>query len=161
MAITGGAGWLYSRRRRHRVMAVVDHRLPYQVAYDELARIQGLHLPGKGHFKEYYTLVTDCLRNYLERQFQVPASERTTTELKAVLRHSGLSPEQIRQLIDLFIEGDLVKFAKVTPELEEAEAFIEQGRKLIDLTRPLAAVEAGSVGEGAAAPSPKTMEISQ
>jgi len=83
---TVGAGsgwWLYRRwRTKNGLGTVVDNRPPYQVAYDELDRIAGLNLPAQGQFKAHYTLVTDCLRAYLEHQFHLHAFDRTTTELR-------------------------------------------------------------------------------
>jgi hypothetical protein len=143
-----GGWWLYRRWRTHGTFAhVVDNRPPCQVAYDELARIDGLSLPEKGRFKEHYTLVTDCLRTYIERQFQAHALDRTTTELKHSLRRSSMAPEHARLFIDLFMESDLVKFAKLTPELDAARGLTDRARTLVDSTRP--------------APEPEVLEASQ
>jgi hypothetical protein len=48
-----------------------------------------------------------------------------------------LQPEHNRQIIDLFSEADLVKFAKVTPEPTEAGNLTTWARTLINLTRPV------------------------
>lgn len=135
--VAGGGWWLYHRWRARRGLAsLIDNRPPYQVAYDELDRIAGLNLPGQHRFKEHYTLVTDCLRTYLERQFQLHAFDRTTAELRVELKQSILAPDRIRRLLDLFSESDLVKFAKLTPEVAEARQLIDEARVLVTLTRP-------------------------
>jgi uncharacterized membrane protein (DUF2068 family) len=132
------AGWWAYRRWQGKpfLAPAADNRPPWQVAYDELARIEGLGLLDQRRFKEYYTLVTDCLRTYLERQFDLSVYERTTTELKAVLRQSNLEPEPARLLLDLFAESDLVKFAKFTPDLRAAHHLAGEARELVTLTRP-------------------------
>ena len=136
-AVTGGSWWLYRRwRTRNGLDPVVDNRLPYQVAYDELDRITGLGLPEQGRFKTHYTLVTDCLRTYLERQFGLHAFDRTTTELKVVLKQSTIAPDQTRRFIDLFSDSDLVKFAKLKPEVGEAYRLIDDARILVTSTKP-------------------------
>jgi hypothetical protein len=135
--LIGGGLWLYRRWRGESLFAsVIDNRPPYQVAFDELDRINGLRLPEKGRFKQHYTLVTDCLRAYIEMQFHVHAFDRTTTELKVSLRGSSMAPDHARRFIDLFMESDLVKFAKLTPEIETAYHLTDQARTLVDLTRP-------------------------
>jgi hypothetical protein len=135
--LAGGGWWLYRRRRGKSLFAtVIDNRPPYQVAYDELDRIRGLRLPEKGRFKQHYTLVTDCLRTYIETQYRVHAFDRTTTELKASLRGSTMAPDHARGFLDLFMESDLVKFAKLTPDVEVAHQLADQARTLVDLTRP-------------------------
>jgi hypothetical protein len=136
-ALAGGGYWLYRRWRGETLFApVIDNRPPYQVAYDELDRIRGLRLPEKGQFKRHYTLVTDCLRIYIEAQYRVHAFDRTTTELKASLRGSTMAPDHTRAFIDLFMESDLVKFAKLTPDVEVAYELVDQARTLVNLTRP-------------------------
>ena len=136
-ALVGGGWWLYRRWRGESVCAPVIYSRPaYQVACDELGRIRGLRLPEKGRFKQHYTLVTDCLRTYIEMQYRVYAFDRTTTELKASLRGSTMAPDHARGFIDLFMEGDLVKFAKLTPDVEVAHQLADQARTLVDLIRP-------------------------
>jgi hypothetical protein len=136
----GGGLWLY-RRWRSKSPAVIDNRSPDQVAIDELARIDGLRLPAEGRFKEHYTLVTDCLRTYIERQFYVHAFDRTTSELKLSLSQSKMSPEHSRLFIDLFSDSDLVKFAKLRPALEEANQLTTRARTLVEVTKPRLAEE--------------------
>lgn len=135
--IAGSGWWLYRRWRVKRgLVRVVDNRPPYQVAYDELDRIAGLNLPEQGLFKEHYTLVTDCMRTYLEQQFHLHTFDRTTTELRVELKRSPISPDHARRFIDLFSESDLVKFAKLKPEAAEARQLIGAARALVSLTKP-------------------------
>jgi hypothetical protein len=136
LAVAGGGWWLYRRWRGQPLFGAAANRPAYQVAFTELARIAALRLPDQGQFKEHYTLVTDCLRTYLEQQFNLHVFERTTFELKTILRGSVLSPDQTRQCLDLFADSDLVKFAKITPELDEAYVLLERTHHLVEITRP-------------------------
>jgi hypothetical protein len=113
----------------------IDPRPPYQIAYDELDRINQLDLPGQGRFKEYYSLVTDCLRNYLGGMYDVPAIDLTTAETKQALARTNIRSEHSRRFIDLFTEGDLVKFARFVPDIESARLAIPQARDLVDITK--------------------------
>jgi hypothetical protein len=136
--VAAGSGWwLYRRwRGKNGLGAVVDNRPPYQVAYDELDRITELKLPEQGRLKAHYTLVTDCLRTYLEQQFSLHAFDRTTTELRMVLNQSPIAPDHTRRVINLFSESDLVKFAKLQPELAEARQLIDEARIVVTSTKP-------------------------
>jgi hypothetical protein len=137
LGLAVGGWWAYRRWRGEPFLApIADNRPPWQVAYDELARIEGLGLLEQGHFKRHYTLVTDCLRTYLECQFGLRAFDRTTSELKAVLRQSDMAPEAARRFLGLFDESDLVKFAKFTPDLNVARDLTDRTRRLVDDTRP-------------------------
>lgn len=122
-------------------LPVIDTRPAYQIAYEELDRIERLDLPGQGRFKEYYSLVTDCLRRYLGGMYQVPAIDLTTWETKQALKHTAIAPEYARQFIDLFSEGDLVKFARFIPNIKTARSIIGQARLLIDVTKVIEIVE--------------------
>jgi hypothetical protein len=145
-----GAWWLYRHMRGEpafRLPRAVDNRPPWQVACDELARIEGLGLVEQGRFKEYYTLVTDCLRVYLEAQFDLRVLDRTTSELRLVLRRSELSADDARGFLDLFMDSDLVKFAKLTPDVREALQVAVEARQLVEATRPALAPEPPPSGE--------------
>ncbi len=102
-----GGWWAYRRwqGKPFGLAPAVDNRPPWQVAYDELARIEGLGLLEQGRAKEYYTLVTDCLRTYLADQFHLRVLDRTTTELKPILRQSDLAPDHTRRFLDLFMDS--------------------------------------------------------
>lgn len=150
------AGWWAYRRRHGRpfgLAPLIDNRPPWQVAYDELARIESLGLLEQGRFKEYYTLVTDCLRIYLKRQFSLRVLDRTTSELRAILRGSKLAPDQARRFLDLFTESDLVKFAKFTPDVETARQAVHEARELVTLSRPRPESELESFLSGDQAPA--------
>jgi hypothetical protein len=138
-----GAWWLVHRLHKNGTLGrTVDNRPPFQVAYDELDRIDGMGLPEKGQFKAHYTLVTDVLRQYIEKQFGVHAFDRTTYELKQSLQTSTLPPDNalssdnVRHFVDFFTDSDLVKFAKLTPDLDEARAITTDARTLVKLTQP-------------------------
>jgi hypothetical protein len=137
LAVAGGGWWLYRRWRGQPLFGAGTNRPAYQVAFIELDRIAALRLPEQGQYKEHYTLVTDCLRTYLEQQFKLHVFERTTFELKTILRGSVLASDQTRQFLELFTDSDLVKFAKVTPDLDEAYVFVDRARHLVEITRPV------------------------
>ena len=73
--------------------APVDTRPLHQIALEELHRIDALDLPSQSRFKEHYTLVTDCIRRYLERAFDTRALDRTTGELRTALESSAMAPD--------------------------------------------------------------------
>jgi hypothetical protein len=157
-----GGWWLYRRWRGEpafRLLRTVDNRPPWQVAYDELARIEGLGLVEKGRLKQYYTLVTDVLRTYLEAQFDLHAFDRTTSELRLVLRQSELTSDDVRGFLDLFTASDLVKFAKLTPDAREAGQLTGQARQLVQATRPAPEPETPASGEKPAAARMSTAEL--
>ena len=112
----------------------VDNRTVDQVAYDELARIGRLNLPAAARCDEHYALVADCLRTYLERQFAIPARDRTTLEITTALRTGSLSVLNAQTLVGLLADCDLVKFAKLDPGAAAAQTMLEDARRFVMLS---------------------------
>jgi hypothetical protein len=145
--VLGGGLWLYHRWRQQGMVTelplpVIDARPPEVIAYAELDRIERLNLPAHGRMKEHYTLVTDCLRRYIEGRYQIPALDRTTSELREAFRMSSASKDSVRGFINLLMESDLVKFARFLPLREEAYQLINQARELVRVTTPVLEPEA-------------------
>jgi len=113
------------------------HLPPDFVALTELERIEGMGLPARGEFKQFYTLVTDAVRRYLEARFGVEALDRTTHELLGDLARRGLEVDGLAALLD---EADLVKFAKYRPDEACAEGAMSLARDVVIGSRRRVAV---------------------
>ena len=75
----------------------------------------------KNQIKLYYIELSDIIRNYIERKFEVPALEQTTDEVLHFLRLMTITKENRDQLTYILKLADLVKFAKEIPEQLESE----------------------------------------
>jgi hypothetical protein len=117
---------------------VVDTRPIYQVALDELDRVEALDLPAQGSFKAHYTQVADILRRYLQGTFGLPAMDQTTAEIRHALRPLPVPPEQKAALLNLLSEADLVKFARMVPDVPIARQITAVARQFVLTTRPAA-----------------------
>ena len=110
----------------------------YMQAINKLYKLRNQKLPQKGKTKEYYTILTDILRGYLNREFKIKTIERTSVEiLDDLMRHEDLSPFT-EVLKSIFVTADSVKFAKMNTTKEEnnrcweaAYQFVEKSHKLI------------------------------
>jgi len=130
--------WWWRRRRRVEE-AEPEHHLPADyVALTELTRIEKLGLLDAGEFKQYYTLVVDAVRRYLEARYAVDAMDRTSFELLDDLRRRRIEPPNLEALLG---EADLVKFAKYVPTRAAGEAAMRAAREVVVKTamRPAAA----------------------
>lgn len=87
------------------------------VALRELDRIKSEKVWQKGKTKQYYSELTDTLREYIEDRFGIRALEQTTDETVESFRvQKGLINEKnFLNLIQLLQLADLVKFAKFQP----------------------------------------------
>ncbi len=57
--------------------------------------------------------VSEILKEFFSRRFQIDALESTSDEMIRLLRKESLSPDQIREIQNLFLELDQFKFIKV------------------------------------------------
>ncbi len=137
-------GYLLYRRFRGQDGAdlqVVDTRTPWEIAIDELDRIERLDLPEDGRFKLHYTLVADAMRIYVQAMYlrdvsPIDAIDMTTDEIGTALRRSSLNHDDARQVNELLQEADIVKFAKFTPSVTQAYEASGQARYIVEVTRP-------------------------
>jgi hypothetical protein len=129
-AVAGILAWRRFRRRR----SAPEPAAPPSVPVDHVAefvRIAGLGLVERGDYKTYYSLLADNLRRYLEQRLGIPAMELTTAEACERLRPEGLDPglvDQVREYLEL---ADLVKFARLVPEIDRARRTPEAGIALV------------------------------
>ncbi len=84
--------------------------------------------------KEYYTQLTEALREYIECRFGFSAMEMTSGEIIARLHDSG-DPAMLDELKHLFHVADLVKFAKYEALLGENDANLLSAVNFIDQTK--------------------------
>lgn len=131
------AVWLIRRRRAVLMASDIDLRLPHEVALDRLDRIERLDLPNEGRFKEHYTMVSDCVRIYVERAFDIPVVERTTSEIQRSILQTPITPPTSREFLSLLDESDLVKFSKFTPDAASARQALTTGRHIVMETKPV------------------------
>lgn len=94
---------------------------PHQLAIQEIERIKNEKVWQKGLSKEYYTELTDAIRTYIKNRFAFNALEMTSTEIIDKLLEME-DKEAIKDLRELFLTADLVKFAKHNPMMNENDA---------------------------------------
>lgn len=135
LVLTFGYGiyWWFRVRPRTRAEVII---VPHERAYKELERIYALHLIENGKIKEYYFLLSACLRVYIEEQFSLRIREQTTEEFldDVVKRHGVLTSTQKQFVADFLCACDFVKFAKYTPEINEITAAYTAVKSFIDET---------------------------
>lgn len=84
--------------------------------------------------KEYYTRLTNTLREYIVNRFGFNAMEMTSGEIIDKLQATG-DPKMIDELKQLFRTADLVKFAKYESLINENDANLVNAINFIDQTK--------------------------
>ena len=93
-----------------------------EVALEKLDAIKEKKIWQQGQVKEYYTQLTDVVREYIARRFEVSSVEQTSDEtlrdIRPLLSERKDLYEQLRKMLTL---ADLVKFAKWSTTPDENE----------------------------------------
>ncbi len=101
-----------------------------------LAALEEKQLWQQGNVKEYYTELTDIVRNYIELRFKTPAMELTTDELLYKVRiHREMQPFE-EQLKSVLQTADMAKFAKSQPLPAEHMDAMEKAIKFVVASKP-------------------------
>lgn len=117
---------------------------PDEEALRALARLELENAAEREPVKVFYSALSEVLRRYLGRRYEIDALEMTTEELLARLRSLGWAGEMLRVFAGDAGECDSVKFAKYVPDFEARRAALECVRTLVERTRPLPPEDAAS-----------------
>jgi hypothetical protein len=127
--------WWWRKRRKDEEEEPIDTRDPWEIALEAMAFLKEKNYLTKGELKLYYIELSEILRGYLGRIYNIPVLDMTTFEFLRTIEEFEIEEELIVRY-KLFLEfSDLVKFAKFVPELEKCEGDYEEVISLIDYIR--------------------------
>ena len=104
-------------------------------AIKQLEKLHAQKLWQGGKHKQYYTGLTDILREYIEKLYGIKAMEMTSAEIR-----EGLSPmiadgKTLAELSEVLVTADFVKFAKYTPDGELNDALYYKAYYFVENTK--------------------------
>ncbi len=109
---------------------------PHLIAFNRLQQLEKAKYWQQGKEKQYYSELTDVLRQYIENRYNIQALELTTDETIAAFKKIAIDGSALDKLNQLMKLADLVKFAKAQPTVEQhlqaftdAEVFVQQTKQ--------------------------------
>jgi hypothetical protein len=131
LAVAAYGVWRRRRRPRH-----VRVPLPFEVALQRLEGVRALMQPQST--REFSIAVSDIVRSYIERAFDLTATHRTTEEFLRDLLELPDSPlARYRALLAEFLEQcDLVKFGDMSLTLQNMESLHHSACDFVHATAP-------------------------
>ena len=144
--------YLQSRKREEEGNEVVTEPLrpAEEVALEKLDAIKEKKIWQQGQVKEYHTQLTDVVREYIARRFEVSSVEQTSDEtlrdMRPLLNERKDLYDQLRKMLTL---ADLVKFAKWSATPDENELSLRNAYTFVRETT------IQSLEDGAEAPTVK------
>ena len=147
LAIAGiGVGGYYlitylqsrARKSEDEVLPAEPLRPAEEVALEKLDAIREQKIWQAGQVKEYHTQLTDVVREYIARRFDVSSVEQTSDEtlraMRGLLSDKKELYESLREMLTL---ADLVKFAKWTATPDENEKSLRSAYTFVKETTPI------------------------
>ncbi|MBR6423267.1 MAG: hypothetical protein IKS47_01100 [Bacteroidales bacterium] len=127
--------WIRLRRQNRNFFGKpVVQDPPHIVALRSLEKTRAQKLWQNGKQKQFYTQVTDAVRQYIAERYDIGAMEQTSAEMFRDLADKEIDPDLTGQLKDLFTTADYVKFAKYTANDAENENAIPTAIRFVNET---------------------------
>lgn len=105
-------------------------------ALEALDAIKAAHIWQQGKNKEYHTDLTDVVRTYIGRRFDVHSTEKTSDETLQAMKPLIAKELHVR-LSEMLQLADFVKFAKYQPLPEENEKALDIAYAFVHETTPV------------------------
>lgn len=115
---------LYIIYRRRNDPSSVHQDPAHIVALRKLDQYRGNRLWAPEKQKTFYSGVADTLREYMSRRYGIGAMEMTTAEIFDQMKKVDAPKELVREVNDLFVRADFVKFAKYVASDEDNAAVL-------------------------------------
>ncbi|MDU1890582.1 MAG: hypothetical protein E6767_07810 [Dysgonomonas sp.] len=108
---------------------------PHVVALQELDKLKSSKLWQKGQEKEYFTELTDILREYIDRRFNIDAPEMISEDIIKAVHLATDTKSATDGLAQILHLADLVKFAKYTPFADENDLSLVNAYLFVNQTK--------------------------
>jgi len=129
-------GWVVVRRllRQPKVKPAPPPIPPHVVALSALDELEQGELMQEDDLVPFYLQLTEIAKGYIEGRFGVPSLDRTTEEIRRdlVRREDSIAPLSADEVIEFLQRSDLVKFARFSPEEDEAGTALGEVRGMVE-----------------------------
>lgn len=88
-----------------------------------------------GHFKAYYSEISEVIWSFVAYRYQIPTFEKTSNEILESLKWVSIDNTYLKELSTFFTLSDGVKFAKINPLEKDNIHAIEMAIKFIENER--------------------------
>jgi hypothetical protein len=140
------------RRKENRPLFLIPQKPKepaHIIALRELDRIKEEKVWQQGKTKQYYSEVTDVLREYIMNRYGIPAMEQTSDETITSFTKQKYLPDEktFDNLKRILFNADLVKFAKYEPLPDENNLVLVDSYFFVNQTKIIEIVEEKKITE--------------
>lgn len=108
---------------------------PYEEAMEAIAALRRHNPALSGDVKHYYTRLTDIVRRYIWRRYDIGAMEMTSAQIMNAVKAAG-NINDTESLSFLLETADFVKFAKMSTSADENERAMQTAESFIESNKP-------------------------
>lgn len=134
-----------SRIRREEVKPLVEAKSPEEIALGKLETIPELQVAGET--KEYYSSISNVLRDYIDRKFSLRTMELTTPDIINHLRLRGAEDETLAEIEKILHICDMVKFARHEPSPSDVDHILSAAQDFFTSRVNVSSADAGQGDE--------------
>lgn len=125
----------YGKRRKSSPIIMTNQTLK------DLENLKKKKFIENGDYRSFYVELIDISRNFITKQYHIPADVLLTDDLIDVMKlNNTISPENETIVEEIFLRGDLVKFAKTFPnqammekDFEDMKTFVKRSSKDLEM----------------------------
>lgn len=138
IALAGGGYYYLKNRPEPPVREIIPRpepapfHDPLKELEEELNRIHKQYPIPSENYKLWFSALGDAIRRYFEDMYSIPALESTTRELMGHLARNIVDQELTEYARKILQMGDMVKFAKLSPALEQEKIIQETATSFLN-----------------------------
>ena len=140
LLLIGGGIWVYRKYYKKGINPLKPSKKrlpPYEEAMINLQNLKAAQLWQRGQEKEYFTGLTDILRVYIDRRFDINAVEMTSSQIIDTLKKND-ETKAVNEQLEMILEvADIVKFANARPLADDNEVAYQRAVNFVEATRPV------------------------
>lgn len=147
LAVIGYLIYRFFRNRTIEEVEVAEPPIPaHELAYQRLRELELSNYIENGQIERYFTVLSQILREYIEKRFSVKAQEMTTQEFMAQALNSVAMNGDHQDLLRAFMyKADLVKYAQYVPDYLQVQRAFQAAKRFVDETKYDEEAEEGGV----------------
>jgi hypothetical protein len=129
---------LYFKFRKKKapvVKRIIRKEPPHETALKKLRELEEKKLWQQGQVKQFYSELSEIVREYIELRWNIPALESTTDEIMNGIIATAITGKMKEELGQLLQTADLVKFAKANPLADQHSFFLQWSIDFVKTTK--------------------------
>lgn len=130
-------GYYLIQRFKQKISLEEEEEIIEQIPCDEeaiqaLKNLESKALCEKGAVKIHYVQLTEILRRYFDRAYDIDTLESTTDEIIEYLKDLNVDASLLTEIMELLNEADFVKFAKSSPDKSTNDRFMHSSYRIVE-----------------------------